>query len=175
LADVSRQRASFANRKRGDFSEDSLGKLQITRWLDWGCHASFAPEWDDGEVGGGFGAEGISLDWAYKRLRREKKGKQVKEEESKKDSEMQVDVIPETIDEKLVLQWEGGTGEISKDLVSGTGLVVDEREMSVDETLDGLRGMIDLLGQLQTLRIANGKFDVPDDENALGIPSIYKR
>jgi hypothetical protein len=169
LADVSRERASFTNRKRGDFSEDSLGKLQATCWLDWGCHASFAPEWDDGGVSGGFGAEGISLDWAYKRLRREKKGKQVKEE-SKEESEMQVDVIPEAIDENLVLQWEGGIDEIPKDLVSGTSLVADEREMNVDETLDGLRGMIGLLGQMQTLRIANGKVDVPDDENALGNP-----
>jgi hypothetical protein len=172
LADVSRPRATFGNRKRGDFSDDALSKLQATRWLDWGCHASFAPEWDDGGVGGGFGADGISLDWAYKRLRREKKPKEIKgdmKEEEIDGSEMQVDPPEEVIDENLILQWEGESDSVPLDLIAGES-VVDEREMSVDETLHGLRTMIALLGQMQTLRIANGKFDVPEDEKALGIP-----
>ena len=42
--------------------------------------------------------------------------------------------------------------------------------MSVDETLEGLRGMIVLLGQMQTLRLASGNTEIPDDEMALGTP-----
>jgi len=137
-----------------------LGKLQSTKWLDWGSHASFAPEWDDGGVGGGFGAEWIALDWAYKRLRREKRIK------SEVQEEVVEEVVEEPIDEKMLLEWE----EIkpSKDLVDGE-LAMDEGEMSIDETLEGLRGLIILLGQMQTLRMAMGKTEIPEDEKALGI------
>lgn len=137
-----------------------MGKLLSTKWLDWGSHASFAPEWDDGGVGGGFGAEWITLDWAYKRMRKEKRLKsEVKEE-------FVPEVVEEPIDEKMLLEWE----EIkpSKDLVDGE-LVFDDTEMSIDETLEGLRGMIVLLGQMQTLRMAMGKPEIPEDEKALGI------
>jgi hypothetical protein len=160
LAESLRKRASFPHRKRHDFSEDNLGKLQSTKWLDWGSHASFAPQWDDGGVGGGFGAESITLDWAYKRLRREKRPKSDVKEEV-----VQEVVVSEIIDEKLLLEWE----EIkpSKDLVDGE-LIVEDKEMSIDETLEGLRGLIILLGQLQTLRMATGKTEIPEDEKALG-------
>jgi hypothetical protein len=131
-----------------------------TRWLDWGGNASFAPEWDDGGVGGGFGAEGIALDWAYKRLRRTKRQKET--------VEPVVDSVPEVIDEKLLLAWE--ESEPPKDLEGE--LVVEETDMSVDESLEGLRGMITLLGQMQTLRMAMGKTEVPEEEQALGMPSI---
>src|SRR6202011_3290189 len=137
LAEVSRAKATFP-RKRGEFSDDALGKLQSTKWLNWGGNASFAPEWDDGGVGGGFGAEGIALDWAYKRLRRSKCAKAV-------ETPMVVEVPPEVIDEKLLLEWEGldPPGDLDGEVL------VEEREMSVDETLDGLRSMILLLGQMQ--------------------------
>ena len=160
FADSLRKRASFPHRKRNDFSEDSLGKLQSTKWLDWGSHASFAPEWDDGGVGGGFGAEWIALDWAYKRLRREKRIK------SEVQEEVVEEVVEEPIDEKMLLEWD----EIkpSKDLVDGE-LAMDEGEMNIDETLEGLRGLIILLGQMQTLRMATGKTEIPEDEKTLGI------
>ena len=100
LINSTRKRSSFPNRKRPDFSDDTLGKLQSTKWLDWGTHASFAPEWDDGGVGGGFGAEGISLDWAYKRLRREK------HKESKISTlAPEKMAIDEAIDEELLLMY----------------------------------------------------------------------
>ena len=35
IADVSRERRTF-ERRRGDFSDDRFGKLQATKWLDWG-------------------------------------------------------------------------------------------------------------------------------------------
>jgi hypothetical protein len=168
LADSSRKRANFPNRKRGDFSENTLGKLQVTKWLDWGSYASFAPDWDDGGVGGGFGAEGIASDWAYKRLRKEKLRK--KDVENKVVS-MEMPRIEDSIDEKMVLEWE--ENKPSKDLVDGE-LVEDNRELTVDETLNGLRGMILLLGQMQTLRMAMGKTEIPEDEKSLGIFSQHE-
>ena len=162
LADSSRKRASFPNRKRGDFSEDTLGKLQATKWLDWGSYASFAPDWDDGGVGGGFGAEGIALDWAYKRLRKEKSRKK---DVRNKVVSVEMPRIEDSIDEKMVLEWE--ENKPSKDLVDGE-LVEDNGEVTVDETLNGLRGMILLLGQMQTLRMAMGNTEIPEDEKSLG-------
>ena len=165
LAESLRKPASFPQRKRGDFSDDRLGKLQSTKWLDWGSHASFAPEWDDGGVGGGFSAEVISLDWAYKRLRRENRTA-IK---AVANVVPEVVVIEEPIDEKLLLEWEDI--KPSKDLVDGE-LFFDDKEMSADETLEGLRGMILLLGQMQTLRMAIGNIEVPEDEKALGGPKV---
>jgi hypothetical protein len=141
-----------------------LGKLQATKWLDWGGNASFAPEWDDGGVGGGFGAEGIALDWAYKRLRRAKKAKEVVV------PVVETKIEPENIDASLLLGWE-------EDVTPRTDLegelVVEEAEMTIDETLDGLRGMIKLLGEMQTLRMAMGKQNIPHEEHALGITFWY--
>jgi hypothetical protein len=65
----------------------------------------------------------------------------------------------------LLLEWE--EPKPPSDLVEGE-LVLEEREMSVDEALHGLSDMITLLGQMQTLRMASGKTDIPDDERALG-------
>ena len=162
LVDTTRKPASFA-RKRGDFSEDTLGRIQGAKWLDWGTHASFAPEWDDGGVGGGFGAEGISVDWAYKRLKRRGKPPPVQE--------MVVEPVEDVIDEKLLLEWKESTPPTAINEVEKEEEIVEEKEMSVDETLTGLRDMIILLGQLQTLRMASGKLDIPEDEKSLGKPS----
>jgi len=166
LADVCREPRTFENRRRAGFSDDKFSKLQATKWLDWGYHASFAPEWDDGGVGGGFSAEWMVVDWAYKHNRRERRKKAAKDEE---EEPMQVE---QAIDEKLLLEWE--ESKPPKDLVEG-GLVEEDNEMSVGETLQGLSNMITLLGQMQTLRMASGKTDIPDDERALGKPnSIFK-
>ena len=158
LLDTTRKPASFA-RKRGDFSDDMLGRIQATKWLDWGTHASFAPEWDDGGVGGGFGAEGISVDWAYKRLKRKPKP-QINHKETVPET-----VEEEVIDEKLLLEWKESTLPTLDEEAENQ---VDDKEMSVDETLTGLRDMIVLLGQLQTLRMASGKTEIPEDEKSLG-------
>jgi hypothetical protein len=163
LAETARKKAVFP-RKRGDFSDQSLGKVQSTKWLDWGGNASFAPEWDDGGVGGGLGAEGIALDWAYKRLRRTKR-----QRETVPMAEPLPEVIDEVIDEKLLLTWDGA--QPPKDLAED--LAVAEAEMTVDETLDGLKQMIQLLGQLQTVRMAMGQQEVPGEELALGM-SLFK-
>ena len=159
LLDTTRKPASYP-RRRGDFSDDTLGKIQAVKWLDWGTHASFAPEWDDGGVGGGFGAGGISVDWAYKRLKRKSK-RQVKEVVSEV-------VVQEVIDEKLLLEWKESTPPRLDE--EETENEIEDKEMSVDETLTGLRDMILLLGQLQTLRMASGKTDIPEDEKSLGTP-----
>ena len=166
LADATRKPASFA-RKRGDFSEDTLGRIQATRWLDWGTHASFAPEWDDGGVGGGFGAEGISVDWAYKRSKRRART-QVQQEE------MVVEPVEQVIDEKLLLEWTESTPSMVPEVQQEDEKEeeVEEPEMSVDETLTGLRDMIILLGQLQTLRVASGKLEIPESEKSLGTPNL---
>jgi len=181
LADVSRERRRF-DRKRNDFSDDRLGKLCSTRWLDWGCYAAFAPEWDDGGVGGGYGAEVVLLDWAYKKSRREKQmrklGQQMEKMDAEKTDGMQgMEGVDETIDEKLVLQWE--PPRIPEDLTTTTSTEEveskeedDGKEMSVDETLEGLRTMIGLLSQMQTLRMAQAKSEIPEDELALGIPQF---
>jgi hypothetical protein len=136
-----------------------LGKLQVTKWLDWGSYASFAPDWDDGGVAGGFGAETIALDWAYKRLRKQKYRQQ-----EQPVSEVTGEIQEEPIDEKMVLEWEGST---AKDLDEGE-LMVDDAEMTIDETLNGLRGMILLLAQMQTIRMAMGNLEIPQDEKFLG-------
>lgn len=168
LLDSERKRNTFGNRKRGDFSDDGLGKVEGTKWLDWGSYASFAPDWDDG--GGVVGAETVALDWAYKRLRRERRRQQqTKTEAVEEPVEEGTMAIDESIDEKLVLEWEGNGP--SRDLVDGE-LVMDDKEMTIDETLDGLRQMILLLGQMQTLRMAMGKLEIPEDEKSLGIHSI---
>ena len=139
-----------------------MGRIQGAKWLDWGTHASFAPQWDDGGVGGGFGAEGISVDWAYKRLKRRGKTPQVQE--------MVVEPVEDVIDEKLLLEWKESTPPTAINEVEKEEEIVEEKEMSVDETLTGLRDMIILLGQLQTLRMASGKLDIPEDEKSLGNP-----
>lgn len=172
LGETMRERRKF-DRKRGDFSDDRLGKVQSTRWLDWGCHASFAPEWDDGGVGGSFGAEVVALDWAYKKLRREKQLQKLKADEEAREEVVENEIdemngIEETIDEALVLQWEGL--EVPKDLkMENDQQQTEDKEIGVDEILEELRGMIGLLAQMQTLRLAQGKAEVPEDEFALGI------
>src|SRR5579859_6466611 len=158
LGETVRERRKF-DRKRGDFSDDRLGKVQSTRWLDWGCHASFAPEWDDGGVGGSYGAEVVALDWAYKKLRRERQFQKLKAEEEAREEGVEngmdkMNGIEETIDETLVLQWEGS--EVPKDLKTEPNEEDDqqeteEKETGVDEILGELRGMIGLLAQMQTL------------------------
>ena len=136
--------------------------MQCTKWLDWGYHCSFAPQWDDGGVGGGFGAEWMVMDWAYKRARREKNAK-VEVEEVK-----YMEDVEQVIDEKLLLEWDG-PAEVPKDLVVRDADEEEENGMlSVDEILDGLRSMILVLGQTQTLRLALGKTEIPEDEMALG-------
>jgi hypothetical protein len=167
LASTSRRLAHFPHRKRGDFSELAHGKVQSTKWLEWGTHASFAPDWDDGGVGGGYGAEGSGLDWAYRRLKRSKKRKENKPEPVKKEP------TPEPIDEKLLLEWtepkledvEGDEEDIKEEDVAH-----ENGELDIDETLSGLRHMISLLSQIQTLRMAMGQ-QITDDERSLGIPS----
>ena len=160
LVDTDRKAASFA-RKRGDFSEDWGARVQSVKWLDWGTHASFAPEWDDGGVGGGFGAEGMTVDWAYKRLKRKPKTQW---------KEAAPEPVEEVIDEKLLLEWKESTPPtMDVDVKQGYD-EEDKNEMTVDETLRGLRDMILLLGQLQTLRMAAGKAEIPEDEKALGAP-----
>lgn len=116
--------------------------------------------WDDGGVGGGFGAEWMVCDWAYKKSRRERRGRRKVESMDLQREEEEV------IDEKLVLEWE--PPKVSEDLLRTEE--EEEEEMSVDETLEGLRGMIVLLGQMQTLRLASGNTEIPDDEMALGTP-----
>lgn len=77
-------------------------------------------------------------------------------------------MVEEPIDERLLLKWEPSSPP--KDLLEGE-LVVDESEMNIDETLNGLRRMIYLLSQLQTLRMAAGTAEIPEREKALGISS----
>ena len=169
LVDVLRQSSTFPNRRRGDFSEDGFGKIQSTKWLDWGIYASFAPEWDDGGVGGGFGAEWMAVDWAYKKLRKQRR----KQKEPAKEVVAVEQPKEEVIDENLLLQWEPEEVVPPKDLAEEADVQVDETEMSLDETLAGLRVMIKLLGQLQTLRNALGNTIVPSDEQALGTIAYF--
>ena len=118
--------------------------------------------WDDGGVGGGYGAEWMVLDYAYKRARKERKARvqgQVQEA-------TMVKAIDDVIDEKLVLEWE--PAQPSADLLLEGQVEEEPKEMSVDETLDELRMMIILLGQMQTLRLASAKTEIGDDEMALG-------
>jgi hypothetical protein len=160
LSESLRTRQTFERRRAG-FAEDTA-RVGGTKWLEWGYYSSFAPMWDDGGVSGGFGAEWMVVDWAYKQSRKQKKTVS---------QEMEVAMEPieeDLIDEKLLLEWE--PPKPSEDLVvSEQEGEDDEREMSVDDTLDGLRRMIILLGQMQTLRLAGGKSEIPDDEMALGI------
>ena len=163
LADTSRKPANFPHRKRGDFSDLAQGKVQTTKWLAWGTHASFAPDWDDGGVSGGYGAEESGLDWAYRRLK--KKARKRKEDELPLSTEKK-EPTPEPIDEKLLLEW---TEEKSKlEEMSVQEEEDKSAEMTIDETLHGLRQMIVLLGQMQTLRVAMGK-EITEDERSLGI------
>ena len=160
LADTSRKQAHFPYRKRGDFSDKALGKLETTKWLEWGAHSSFAPDWDDGGVGGGYGAEGINLDWAYMRLKRAKKRTELPPEPVETQQP-----APEPIDERLLLDW---TEEKPK--LDETPLKEEERwGITIDETLNGLRQMITLLGQMQTLRMAMEQ-EITEDERSLGTP-----
>lgn len=165
LASTSRRQAHFPHRKRADFSDLAHGKVQSTKWLEWGTHASFAPDWDDGGVGGGYGAEGSGLDWAYRRLKRSKKRKEIELEAVEKEP------TPEPIDEKLLLEWtepklEDVEGEAD---IKQEDAAHENGELDVDETLSGLRHMISLLSQIQTLRMAMGQ-EITDDERSLGIP-----
>lgn len=106
------------------------------------------------------------VDWAYKRDRRERKKNSAKTVEH--EEPMQLD---EAIDEKLLLEWE--ETKPPKDLLEE--VVEEEKELGVEETLLGLSDMILLLSQMQTLRVAAGKTDIPDDEKVLGMcPSIFQ-
>ena len=163
LADTSRKPASFPHRKRGDFSDFAPGKVQTTKWLAWGSHASFAPDWDDGGVGGGYGAEESGLDWAYRRLK--KKARKRKEDELPQSAEKK-ELAPEPIDEKLLLEWTEEKFELEE--MSVQEEEDESAEMTIDETLQVLRQMVVLLGQMQTLRIAMGK-EISEDERSLGI------
>ena len=162
LADTSRKPASFQHRKRGDFSDFAPGKVQTTKWLAWGTHASFAPDWDDGGIGGGYGAEDSGLDWAYRRLKKSRK----RNEDEVPQSVEKKEPAPEPIDEKLVLEWTEEKFKLEE--MSVQEEEDESAEMTIDETLQGLRQMIVLLGQMQTLRIAMGK-EITEDERSLGI------